>query len=128
MIDLNEIKSVRQAELEILHPVTGKGTGAFITLASPDHPARRKAVADASRRLREEGEKGGPELLDELTEESVIGSVLGWRGLRENGAEIVFTPEAARSLLKRPELYWLVRQLTNRLGEQENFIVTSAPG
>lgn len=127
MIDLNEIQSLRQAEVEITHPISGKPLGAFVTLASPDHPARRNAIAAASRRLREAGDDGA-ELLDELTEETVTGSILGWRGILLDGVELVFSCEAARDLLKRPQFYWLLRQLVIKLGEQENFIKTSAPG
>lgn len=127
MMDITSIRSLDRAELEILHPVTGEATGAFITLASPDHPARRRAVADASRRLRAAGEQQDMDLLEELTTESVIGSVLGWRGIRVDGAEVEHTASAARDLLERPELKWLVRQITGQLGRQENFISTSAP-
>lgn len=127
MMDIDSIRSLDRAEMAILHPVTGEETGAFVTLASPDHPARRRAVAEASRRLRAAGEQQDIDLLEEMTAESVIGSVLGWRGIRMAGAEVEYTAAAARDLLVRPELKWLVLQLIGQMGRQENFISTSAP-
>lgn len=126
MIDLDTIKSVDNAEVPILHPVTGEKTGAFVTLASPDHPARKQAIAAASRRLREAGDKQDADLLDELTEASIAASVLGWRGIRMEGVDMEHSPQAALDLLKRPEMKWLRDQIGEQLARKANFIETSA--
>jgi len=128
MIDLSTIKSVDHAERPILHPVTGEETGAFITLASPDHPARKQAIADVSRRLREAGEGQDAELLEEMNTEAIAASVLGWRGIKMDGQELQFSPAAAREQLARKEMRWLRSQIADQLARRENFIVTSAPG
>lgn len=128
MIDLATIRSIKQAELPVTHPVTGKATGAFVTLASPDHPARKQAIAAATRRLRESGEAQEPELLAALTVEAVAASALGWRGFKVDGKELAYSPAAALDLLSKPELKWLREQLAAGLGRQENFIETSANG
>lgn len=127
MMDLSTIKSIDRAELSIPHPVTGKETGAYITLASPDNKARKQAVADASRRLREAGEGQDADLLEELTASAVAASVLGWRGVKMHGKELPHSAEAARDLLFRAEMRWLHDWIVSQLGRQANFIETSAP-
>lgn len=128
MIDLSTIKSLDRAEIEITHPVSGEGTGAFFTLASPDHPARKQAIAEASRRLRAAGDGQDEDLLNELANEASAASVLGWRGVKLDGAVLEYSQQAARDLLANPEMKWLVSQLSVQLGRQANFIKTSAPG
>lgn len=128
MIDLSTIKSLDRAEIEITHPVSGEGAGAFFTLASPDHPARKQAIAEASRRLRAAGDGQDEDLLNELANEAAAASVLGWRGVKLDGAVLEYSQQAARDLLAKPEMKWLVNQLSAQLGRQANFIKTSAPG
>lgn len=126
MIDLGTIKSLDRAEVEITHPVSGEGTGAFFVVASPDHPARKQAIAAASRRLREAGEGQDEDLLGELATEAAAACVLGWRGVKLDGADLEYSQHAAHDLLRRPELKWLAGQINGQLGKQANFIWTSA--
>jgi hypothetical protein len=129
MLDVGSIKSVLESEVQIKHPQTGAPLGAFVTIAAHEHPQRRKARADVSRRLRAAGnESDATDLVDEVTIEVVARSVLGWRGIKEDGVEVEFSPDKALELLSRPELDWLVKQLLVELGKQENFIQDSAQG
>jgi hypothetical protein len=127
-LEIGSITSVQEVEIELRHPVTDAPLGAFVTLASLEHPQRRQATVDVSRRLRAECVPGDADMLDEATNEIVARSVLGWRGIRENGTDLPYTPAAALDLLQRPEMEWLVKQLLREMGREENFIKTSAPG
>lgn len=44
--------------------------------------------------------------------------LIGWRGLTENGAEVPYSPEKAKELLKLPEFYSLVKNIAEA---SENF-------
>jgi hypothetical protein len=126
-MNLNDIRSIQQAPVDIVHPVSHAKTGARFTLASADHPARRKAIAETSRRMRAAGANVDVEFLDEMNLDIVIESVLGWSGVKIDGKELEYSPAACRELLSDPQLAWLVDQLFREVGRLENFIETSAP-
>lgn len=129
-LDIGSIRSVQEKEIEIIHPVSKVPIGAFVTLASYEHQNRRIARIEIARQLRERGESGGVDgnssLIDEIAAESVARSILGWRGIRSSGKDLEFSLDAAIALLKEPSMYWLLQQLLDALGRQENFIETSA--
>lgn len=130
-LDVGEIRSLDHSEVELRHPVTDAPLGAFVTLASPDHPARRQALRDIARAQRDldaPDEEDAIAQVDETAAEFLARIVLGWRGMKENGAVLDWSPAAARTLFSRPELRWLVNQLLYEARRTENFIDASAPG
>lgn len=123
VFDIDSIQDLDTAEIELLNPKTRQGTGAFITLAGPEHPDRkaqtfnmiRKARADMARaaaaRRGAVRQPDDPEddLRDSIT---MLASItLGWRGISQGGKPIAFSKQAALDLYTDPKRQWIVRQL-----------------
>lgn len=123
------IRSLESAEIELRHPVDGAPLGAFFTLAGPTSQIFRQARIDIARAQRDVAVpdiEASVELLDEASTEFLARIVLGWRGIKDDGAELPWSPEAARRLFNRPELRWMVNQLLAAAARTENFIEASA--
>lgn len=130
-LEVKEIRSLAQAEIEARHPVTGDALGAFFVLASPDNPLRRQARLEISRAGRGQAdlsEEEAAERLNESAADFLSRIVLNWRGVKEDGVPMEFSPGAAHELFARDELRWLVNQLLHEAARTENFIAPSAPG
>lgn len=130
VIDLATIRSRLQAAVELRHPVTGDLLGARVTLASPDHPARRQARLDIARADRGRDDLDGDtalELVDEAAVEFLARIVFGWEGIKVDGEPLEYSAAAVRELLRPEPMRWLVNQLLNEAARAENFIETSAP-
>lgn len=131
VVDLATIRSKLQAVVELHHPVTGEPLGARVTLASPDHPARRQARLDIARadRGRDDLEGDGAlDLVDETAVEFLARIIFGWEGIKVDGEPLEYSAAAVRALLRPEPMRWLVNQLLNEAARAENFIETSAPG
>ena len=125
--DLDTIEDVGSAEYEITHPVTGAGTGAFITLAGPEHPERKRITMSLIRRMRadsmrQKAKASDPE--DDLAEsrQMLVKVTLGWRGMRKNGRDLPFSSQAAAELYADPKTQWLTQQLLAAMNDRELFI------
>jgi hypothetical protein len=125
--DLDTIEDVGSAEYEITHPVTGAGTGAFITLAGPEHPERKRITMSLIRRMRadsmrQKAKASDPE--DDLAEsrQMLVKVTLGWRGMRKNGRDLPFSAQAATELYADPKTQWLTQQLLAAMNDRELFI------
>lgn len=128
--DLDTVTSVTEAGLPIVHPLTGKPTGAVLVLAGPEHPLRRRAAFEQSRRLRAQLQAAGDqdlsmEQLHELDTELLVAATLGWQGLRRGGRELPYSPEACRSLYVDPQLTWLRAQVKDAQDRRALFIKAS---
>ena len=126
-LDLDSIEDVFTADYELLHPITRAPTGAFITLAGPEHPQRKKIAMDLMRRLRAAAMRAKQPVADpeEDARESVqllVKVTMGWRGIRKNGAEVPFTEADAAELYADPKRQWVVKQLLTAMNDQELFI------
>lgn len=125
--DLDSIEDLFAAEYELQHPITGAPTGAFITLAGPEHPQRKRIAMDLMRRLRATAARAKQAVADpeEDARESVqllVKVTMGWRGIRKNGAEVPFTEADAAELYADPKRQWVVKQLLTAMNDQELFI------
>lgn len=125
--DLDSVEDLFSAEYELLHPVTQAPTGAFITLAGPEHPGRKKIAMDILRRLRATAARAKQAVVD--PEEDVRENVkllakvtLGWRGIRKNGAPVAFSEAEAAELYGDPKRQWVVKQLLQAMNDQDLFI------
>lgn len=128
-VDLASIRSLDRAVVELRHPVSGKPLGASVTLASPDHPARRQARLDISRAQRSRPEPDqdlAQELVDENAAAFLSRVIFDWSGIKVDGELVPFSAAAALDLLGREEMRWLVNQLLYESARTENFIETSA--
>lgn len=133
MFKLGTITETNETEVELKHPTTGLGLGAFITIAGPEHPARKRRVFDHARRLRQAMERAGkvtlddPEVSAEQTLSMLCDCTLGWRGLADkDGKELVFSKQATRELYLPPENAWIRRQVQEAFDDAARFIKSSA--
>lgn len=125
--DLDSVADTFTAEYEIQHPVTGNGTGAFLTLAGPEHPERKRIQLSLIRRARAEAMRHKPKPTDpedDIAEsrESLVKATLGWRGIRKAGQEVPFSPQAVAELYADPTKQWLVSQVIVAINDRELFI------
>ena len=125
--DIDSIEDVGSADYEVTHPHTGLGTGAFITMAGPEHPERKRITMTLIRRMRAEAmrHKVKPKDPEEDMAESrqmLVKITLGWRGIKVNGRDVPFTPQAAEELYSDPKREWLVKQLAAAMNDQTLFI------
>jgi hypothetical protein len=126
-LDLDTIEDVGQAEVELLHPVKGTGTGAFITLMGPEHPERKAIALGLMRRARAEfmRENNQPKDPEEDIAESIgllTSITVGWRGISRNGQPLAFSKAAATALYNDPKSQWIVKQLTRDMNKTALFI------
>jgi cytochrome P450 len=134
-LDLDSIATVDTADIELLHPITGESTGAFVTLAGPEHQQRKAEVMAILRRQRVRGvqqaqrfARGGkmdvqdPEEDERESMDMLARSILGWRGIKRNGQLVAFSAQAVKDLLSDPKCAWIVKQLLRAMNNDELFI------
>lgn len=129
--DLTQISDAPSAEFAVLHPITKEPIGVTLTLAGPEHQARKKLRIEHQRRVRARIQKAGKLVLDDPESDAaaqvdvLVASTLGWKGLQRDGVEVAFSESAARELYEDKRLAWLREQVLNALDERELFIQTS---
>lgn len=132
--DLGSIEDVPQAEFELLHPATGKGLNAFITLAGPEHPDRKKLTFNMIREARAEAAlraaNGGASAASvEDPEQSMAESLdllasitLDWRNMQLNGQPLACNKGNALALYSDSRRQWIVRQMMAKMRSADAFI------
>ena len=125
--DLDTIEDASQADVELRHPKTDMGTGAFITLMGPEHPERKAITLGLMRRARAEAMRSNTQPKD--PEEDIAESIglmtsitVGWRGISRNGQPLAFSKAAATALYNDPKSQWIVKQLTRDMNKTALFI------
>lgn len=130
--DISGFEDVQSAELAIKDPNTGAPTPLVLTLAGPEHPARKRDDFARARRMRQDLMKTGKvQLADPEEEEAdatdkIADYTLGWRGLVINGQAVEYSRAAAVALYSDPKCRWLRDQVKAALDERERFIKRSA--
>lgn len=100
------------AEICIVSPLDGKETDFYITLQGIDSKTYRTAVRAYHRKLIAEEEGGEIDLLVAITK--------GWRGLKNNGKEVPFTPKMANDVyINAPSVSTQIDQFVS---DRTNFI------
>ncbi|WP_342617233.1 hypothetical protein [Rhodoferax sp. GW822-FHT02A01] len=129
MFKITSITDALFAVVKIKHPVTKEDLGASITLAGPEHPARKAIEFAKQRKLRASVQKTGKLELgdpadDELDQiEKLTACTLGWDGITDDDGNVIeFSRSAAEKLYATEGLGWLRDQLTAAMGERERFI------
>lgn len=139
-IDLDDIQDLPSAEIELTHPKTGKGLGAFVTLAGPEHPDRKRMSMAMIRRMRTEAARAeaanamairtgkqpavnvsDPEEDSAEVIENLAAITLSWRGMKFGGQELVCSKQAALDLYRDPKRQWIVRQLVASMNAVDVF-------
>lgn len=130
-LDLDDYEDVQNAELVLLNPKTQAPTTSRITLASREHPARKKIEMARTRRLRAAvaatGKIPTQDPIEDYEEETdyLVSVTLGWN-VTQAGAAIEFTPENVRKVYTDPKRQWLRSQVLTGLAKSELFISSSA--
>lgn len=116
-------------EFEVLLPGTEKATGAFITVRGAESKTvkgyQRRKFKEYQARMKVAQRKGKAdddisiEEAEEMTVETAVGRVIGWRGFDENGKELAFTAENATRVLS--EHTWIREQVMEASNDITNF-------
>jgi hypothetical protein len=129
MFKITSITDALSAPVKIKHPVTGEDLGASITVAGPEHPARKAIEFAKQRKIRSALQKTGKiELGDPAEDEldladKLTACTLAWDGITDDdGKPIEFSTDAAAKLYATEGLGWLRDQLIAAMGERERFI------
>lgn len=129
--DIDDFEDVETGVLTLVNPQTGEPTTATITLASKEHPARKKIDMAKARKLRaayvKTGKMPNSDPIDDLEEETdyLVSVTLGWN-LTQGGKELAFTAQAARELYTNTKKQWIRTQVLEALNKNELFIKGSA--
>lgn len=116
-------------EFELKLPGTGEGTGVFITVRGDQSKTvkafGRKKYSEFKLREQQAKRRGKDvedmtlEEAEELSVESAIVRVIGWKNITENGKEVTFTKENAERIFK--EYSWIKDQVMEEAGQLLNF-------
>lgn len=130
-LDLDDYEDVATGVVTLTNPKTGQPTTSTITLASKDHPARKKIDMAKTRKLRNSFNQTGKlpvtDPVEDIEDETeyLVAATLGWT-LTQAGAPLEFTPDAARKLYTDPKKQWVRAQVRAALEKSELFIKNSA--
>lgn len=129
-LDIDSFEDQETGVLTLINPLTQEPTNATITLASKEHPSRKKIDLAKARKLRAAYVKNGKlpntDPLEEIDEETdyLVSVTLGWN-LVQGGKELAFTPESARTLYTDPKKQWIRAQVLDALNKNDLFIKSS---
>jgi hypothetical protein len=129
--DLNDLDvrsaAAEGAEVELYHPVTGKGLSIFVTVVGKDSEDFKDVQSHQNRRRMGKMAKGGQRaalnLGDDVDADRIELLALctrGWRGMVLNGQAVAFSAQAAESLyMKYP---WMAEQVDQAIGDRSLFM------
>lgn len=83
------------AEMEILHPVTGAKTGAFLLVRGVDSRTFRTASSEFNRKRAAKDSDD-----DALSLDLTVSIVCGWRGIKQDGEDKPFSKESVRAMME----------------------------
>jgi len=112
------------AEVQITD-AAGQLTDIFITVVGIDSDEFRKAEKEMQNRRLKHAQRGGKksitaEILEDEMIERLARCTTGWRGLTDNGKEVVFSYDKAKELYT--DLPLLRDQVEEFIGDRENFL------
>lgn len=129
-MDLKSLQQADEADVEIVHPVTGKKLGIAITVYGIDSPIARAAQNKLTNKRLARGARGlrgkvTAEEIDAETLEYLASLTKRWKGVEDGGHVVAFSMEAAVDIYQR--FPWLRKQIDEAVGDRELFFPTSAP-
>lgn len=128
LFDPATVDELEAADVTIVHPLTGKPTTMVVTVAGPQHQARRALLSARRQRMRDQLAETGkapvqtPALSDAEDLETLVECTIAWRGCAQP-----FSPAAARQLYSDPRRAWLRDQVHAALLDRQRFMTSSAP-
>lgn len=115
-MDIKKIRVLDTIPVVVADP--DGGPDVVFTLAGPAHPVALKAdQARADAIMKQRGKINARAMANEY----VAARVIGWEGLTSDGEPLVFSPEAALSLLSDPNMGFLRDHLQAAIGDNESF-------
>ncbi|BAL77029.1 hypothetical protein [Bradyrhizobium cosmicum] len=140
-IDIGALDALDEGRLDIRHPKTRLPLGWVWTFYGPAHAATialaDRVSRDAMRRAvaRRQAVLNGRQIEDEERSyddiqrenvDNIIARTKGFSSVKLNGELLEFSPDKARELLLDRRKGWLIKQVLDYLGAEENFIQPSA--
>jgi len=127
MFDLTEVVETKSARLQLVNAKTGALTQAFIELAGPMHPKRRKIDLARRRELQNRFQKRpgkfqlpDPEEIDSDQIELAVACTLAWEGIGAEKNLLPCTPENVReAYTNRRDV---LAQVLSFMDEEANFL------
>lgn len=130
-LDIDDFEDLEVGVLTLINPATSEPSSTTITLASKEHPDRKRVDLSKMRKLRaayvKNGKMPNSDPLDDIAEETdyLVSVTLGWN-LTQGGKELPFSADAARKVYTDPKKQWLRGQVLDALNKNEIFIQGSA--
>lgn len=135
--DLDDIVTLDTGEIELYHPLTGDPLGMCITVAGPEHPARKKMEFNRVRTIRKEYKRQGnkmpvsdPEEDSEEAIETLVTCTLSFADKAGQRPVVIAGKPAdikdARSIYSDTKRAWMAKQVLVHLHRAEVFIQSSA--
>lgn len=131
--DLAALDTSRGAEegytLTLVHPKTGEATPVTITVLGADSETFRDKQREILRRRAERMNRTrkltvAPEEAEADSLELLVAVISGWSGMTLDGAELPFSGENARMVLRR--FGWIREQVDQAVSDRANFLPRSA--
>lgn len=125
--DFTAYEDTESTEVRIKDPKTGAATTMLVTLAGPEHPARKRITMARQRKLRQQISRTGKVPMSDPEDDEadqvdlLVASTIGW-----TGAAVPFSTKAAADLYNDPKRRWLRDQLQTALDDRELFTRSSA--
>ena len=110
------------AEMQVINPVTGEETQAFITLKGMDSLAHREAMSlskTLSLGLKQKSKEALEKRKIEIRSEALAKCTVSWRGFSSKGEELVFSQEKAKELYYNSQ--GIADQVDNFMVQRANF-------
>jgi hypothetical protein len=115
--DVSTIIPEDSIEIELVHPVTGDPTGAFVSIAGPTNAAVKAETRKILDRMR--GKKSTSEQDERDGINLMAARITGWVGIEKDGEPVAFSKSAAVDLLN--DHPWIRKQLLEAFEDQSLF-------
>lgn len=130
--NLSQNNLAQSHRFELLHPVTGEGLGAFVSVVSAKSDQAQQFVAKQMRLAQkqefENARSRKPKFkeLDEIRDESVelaLSRIVGWEHIEwGEKKDLPFTPENARMVLAQCD--WIIEQVLEQSNDLGKFLAS----
>lgn len=127
--DLADMEDVEAAEIQLKR--NGSPLPIFVTMLGPESQKRKAYVFAQQRKIQRQLAKtgkvdfGDPQEREIEETDLLVDSLIGWRGVVFNGAELACTKDNVRQLLNDKKRAWFRRAVKDAFEDNEAFIKVS---
>lgn len=132
LLQLSQDQLIDSHRFELLHPVTGEGIGAFVSVVSAKSDQAQQFIAKqmriAQKQEFENARSRKPKFkeLDDMRQESIelaLSRMIGWEHIEwGDKKDLIFTPENARMVLEKCD--WIIEQVLEQSNDLGKFLTT----